>query len=480
MEDRKEKIGNQTLPEALGAYALCDAARFHMPGHKGRGMGGFWRDDLIRWDVTELSGTDNLHHPTQAIRDAERHMAKVYGARASFLVVNGSTAAVQAMILSLGEGEKLLLSRDAHKCAINGAILRGIDVAYLLPAFDETSGLWGMVTPELLESALKRTGATAALITSPNYYGFCADVAGLAQVAHAYGALLLVDGAHGAHFPFSEALPTPLGGYADLFAHSQHKTMDALTQAASLHVGTCRIKPETVRRSLAMIETSSPSYLLMSSLDWSLYMGQRQDWGAQVRRIDALRKRIGALEGIALLPEHIGAGVAQRDRTRLVLNVTGRGLSGYDAQARLERAGVFVEMADRKRLVLITSPEDDPEWYERLVCALGALPQEESRPATAGEAVPAGIYAGYDNPVERVLPLREAAFARTEQVQLTQSAGRVAAAPVGVYPPGIALAMPGERLTDATVVFLSAEARSGASLFGVTDGCVTVVKDGEG
>lgn len=474
MEDRKEKIGRPTLPEALGAYTQKGAARFHMPGHKGRGMGGFWRGELVGWDVTELSCTDNLHAPEQAIAESQRRMAQAYGAEASFLVVNGSTAAVQAMIFALADTDKLLLCRDAHKCAVYGAALRGIEVEYLLPAYHAPLGLWGMVTPEALDRALTDTHATAVLITSPNYYGLCADVAALSRVAHAHGALLLVDGAHGAHFPFSDALPTPLGGYADVWAHSQHKTMNALTQAASLHVGACRVAPATLQRMLALVETTSPSYLLMSSLDWSVYMAARQDWSGQVRRVDALRGKIATIDGVALLPEEIGAGVCERDRTRLVLDVTGRGITGYEAQARLEACGVYLEMADRERLVLITSPEDDAEWYDRLLLALSMLPSG-TRKARRGQD--ADALAVYTRLPERRYALHEAVFADWERVPLARAAGRVAVEPVGVYPPGIALTMPGEVLSAETARFLLEEQADGAALFGVRDGAVTLVKE---
>jgi arginine/lysine/ornithine decarboxylase len=210
MEDRPE-IKWKTLQEALGAYEREDCARFHMPGHKGRGMAGFWRDELIGWDVTELSGTDNLHAPTGPIASAQRDLAKAYGAKASFFVVNGSTNAVQAMIFALPPGEKLLLARDCHRCAVSGAALRGIETAFLLPRYDNEQRLPGMVAPEDLERELKRTHATAALITSPNAYGLCADVEGLARAAHRQNALLLLDAAHGAPFPFSDALPPGAG-----------------------------------------------------------------------------------------------------------------------------------------------------------------------------------------------------------------------------------------------------------------------------
>ena len=203
--ENRRKTEGETLQEALGTYEREDCARFHMPGHKGRGLAGFWRDELAKWDVTEISVTDNLHAPHGAILTAEREMAKAYGAKASFYVVNGSTNAVQAMIFALSQDDKLLLSRDCHRSAVSGAALRGIETETILPRFDEETKLLGMVTPEDLERELERTKATAVLVTSPNAYGLCADVEGLAKAAHRHGALLLVDGAHGAHFRFGRA-----------------------------------------------------------------------------------------------------------------------------------------------------------------------------------------------------------------------------------------------------------------------------------
>ncbi|MEG1524307.1 MAG: aminotransferase class V-fold PLP-dependent enzyme [Clostridia bacterium] len=472
MEDRK-KIEGRTLPEALGAYARKNAARFHMPGHKGRGMSGFWRSDLIEWDVTELSNTDNLHHPTQAIACAQNHMAVTYGAKASYFVVNGSTAAVQAMILSLSSDDRLLLSRDAHKSAAAGVVLSGIAIDYLFPDYNDSLELYGFITPEALDSALTETGATAVLITSPNYYGLCADIPALSKIAHAHDALLLVDGAHGAHFPFSESLPTGLSGYADLWAHSQHKTMDALTQAASLHLGECRISPEQVQRVLTLLETSSPSYLLMTSLDWSVYMGTRQDWTGQVRRMNALRKRICEIDGMALLPDWIGAGVAERDSTRLVIDVTGRGLTGFTAAALLEKQNIFIEMADARRLVLITSPEDDPVWYNQLLEALDELPRHRALPRTAAEIRRKHEILS-DMPTRRLSP-REAVLHKLAYVPIGQAAGRVVGESIGAYPPGISLVMPGEELTERMIQYLLEEERVGATLFGVRNGGVFVV-----
>ena len=469
--DEHKTINQDSLQEALGAYEREDCARFHMPGHKGRGLAGFWREELPLWDVTELSCTDNLHAPQGAIANAQRNMAKAYGAKASFFVVNGATNAVQAMIFALEERDTLLLARDCHRCAVNGAALKGIDTHYICPRYDEARGLLGMVTPEDLDDALARTHASAALVTSPNVYGFCADVQGLAEAAHRHGALLLVDGAHGAHYPFSDALPQALGGIADLFAHSQHKTMDALTQAASLHLGECRVSEERVRRALALTETSSPSYLLMASLDWSVFMARRRDWTGQVQRIKTLEERVEALGGYSVFHDPVGIGVYERDRTRLVIDVTQRGYTGYEAQTILETNGVMIEMADARRLVLITTPSDDPVWYERLTASLNGLPKR--KPAAIR---PKGEGIRFAGNVQRA-SIREAAFAETEEIPLRQALGRIASEPVGLYPPGLALVMPGETFDGRAIDYLLDQTQSGGQLFGVREGRVFVKKE---
>lgn len=461
----------ETLQETLGAYEREHPARFHMPGHKGKGLSGFWRDELQEWDVTELSNTDNLHAPSGAIALAQDTMARAYGAKASFFVVNGGTNAVQAMILALNNQDKLLLARDCHRSAISGAALRGIETCYISPQYDEARGLLGMVAPEDLDAALEQTRATAALITTPNAYGLCADIAGLSAAAHKHGALLLIDGAHGAHYPFSNALPRGLGGYADVFVHSQHKTMDALTQAASLHLGDCRITAEQLRRALAMTETTSPSYLLMASLDWSVYMANRRDWTGQVARCERLARRIESIEGLTMFHDPIGIGVYERDKTRLIIDVTGRGYTGYEAQAILEENGIFLEMADMRRLVLITTPNDEPDWYEKLLTALQQMPLRAARAtATSGEAV-------RFSQNEQRMRIRDAVFSDIETVLLNEAKGRVAAETFGIYPPGIALVMPGEVIGQRAIDYLLAQECAGGALFGVYDGRVFVVSE---
>lgn len=456
------------LPHVLGEYAESGCARYHMPGHKGRGMGAFLPCEAARWDVTELAMTDNLHEPTGCIQETQRMVAEAYGARASFLLVNGSTAAVQAMLLSLDPSDRLLLYRDCHRSALAGAALSGVDTMLETPGYDGATGLLALPTAGELSAALARTGATAVLVTSPNAYGYCADLAALSEAAHAHGALLLVDAAHGAHFAFSDRLPPCPAGAADLWGHSQHKTLCALTQAATLHLGACRIAPERVQRALSLLQTTSPSYLLMSSIDWSVFMATREDWAKHIDRCEALRRQIDGIAGLSAEPA-LPRGAVDYDKTRIVIDVSDRNITGFEADAALQHSGVFVEMADDRRLVLITSPADDPAWDEKLLSALAALPYGH----VPRRAVPAWRSA----PSARRMSIREASLRRTERVALPHAVGRTAGEAIGLYPPGIALLSPGEEIRQEQIDELLLQQRAGAVLFGVHGGYIAAVSE---
>ena len=358
----RQRIYGRTLPEALGEYTRRDPARFHMPGHKGQDIP--YGNRLTGWDVTELDGTDNLANPAGVIAVTEGAYRDAYGARASMLLVGGSTAGLLTMSLALGRGRRVLLGRDSHKSALAALALADHDARFLLPEVNPTEGLAGMLTPRQVEEALQAQPADAVLLTSPNYYGFCADVEGIANVAHAYGALLLVDGAHGAHFPFSPQLPDFPAKKVDLWCVSVHKTMAAFTQSAVLHVGKhCPMDPERVRRMRNMVQTTSPSYLLMSSLDRALYVATKMGYQRHMDRVEALRDRIGRINGLRVLDrDSLGYGAVDMDPTRVVIDVTERGIDGPAAYESLVNSGIVCEMCDAYRVVLITTPQDPVEW----------------------------------------------------------------------------------------------------------------------
>lgn len=464
----RERRYGRTLPEALGEYTRRDPARFHMPGHKGQDIP--YGNRLTGWDVTELDGTDNLANPAGVISVTEGAYRDAYGARASMLLVGGSTSGLLTMSLALGRGRRVLLGRDSHKSALAALALADHDARFLLPEVNPTEGLAGMLTPRQVEEALQAQPADAVLLTSPNYYGFCADVEGIADVAHAYGALLLVDAAHGAHFPFSPELPEFPAKKVDLWCVSVHKTMAAFTQSAVLHVGKhCPMDPERVRRMRNMVQTTSPSYLLMSSLDRALYVATKIGYQRHMERVEALRARIGRINGLRVLDrDSLGYGAVDMDLTRVVIDVTERGIDGPQAYECLVNSGIVCEMCDAYRVVLITTPQDPDEWYDRLIDGLTHLPYGMSRLHKEPPYIAMG---------RQVCSLGEAMLGPTERIPLAGAVGRVAAVAAGVYPPGLACLVPGEEIQGDAAAYLLQQQAKGFALFGVEEGRISCIKE---
>ncbi len=462
-------VTDHRLTDALEAYAAANPVRFHMPGHKGV---------LSPLDVTELPGLDDLSHPQGVIAGIEARYQKACGSKASFLSVNGSTACVLAMFLALGEGKRVLLARDCHRSAVNGIALAGHTLTSLFPPYDATNRLSGMITAEQVDAALTASPADAVFITSPNYLGLCADVGAIANTVHRHGALLLVDGAHGAHFPFCDALPHFPAEQVDLWCGSIHKALPALTQCAVVHLGQrCLLPCEQVRKCLNLVQTSSPSYLLMASLEQALTQAQAWDWNAHLNRLLAVRANIRAMEGFSLLGDKPMPGVFAFDPCRLTIDVSGRGISGQTANQVLTDAGIYCEMADLYRIVLITTPIDSPQWYERLLFALSRLPRDSFSPPEWIDFPQGEPHSAFPFTASKpALSPRCALLAPSEPVPLSRTAFRVAAVAAGAYPPGVALFFPGEYISPEAAEWLMALCAQGFGLFGVENGCISCVK----
>ena len=411
--------------------------RFHMPGHKGR------LDDIpAAFDMTELMDTDDLYAPQGGIAAAERLLAEAAGAGASILVPGGSTAGILAMILAfVPPGGKLLMGRDAHHAAQSACVLAGVEPVLLPPEAD-------------VAAAAQTTPCDAVLVTRPNYFGHVPSL----PRAHVP---VLVDAAHGAHFSWWESPPSAMRAGADCAVESAHKTLGALTGGAWLHVRDAAMEAR-LRRMLRMVMTSSPSFLILRSLDdaraWMDAHG-REALKRLVERCEKARARIRAL---GLGCENPG------DPTRLYVRTDAIGLSGFDALAQLRALGVDMEMADARGVVAICTVYDRAEDFERLIAALARL-----QPGAGVAAFPTPAYG------ERAMSARAAALGKTHFVPLEEAAGEIAARAVGAYPPGCAIAAPGERFTGACVNFLLAARALGATLFGVENGRVEAVNKGE-
>lgn len=451
------------IASALAQYEAGQYARFHMPGHKGRGVEGV---DFAAWDVTELSGLDNLLCPEDLLKNAQREAAEAFGAAETFFCTAGSTAGNLAMLLSLPEGSKVLVQRNCHRSVLSGLALGGHEPVWLWP--DYKDGVYGVLSEQTVKRALDaHPDAAAVLITHPDYLGRCCDGEAIAAHCRAHGALLLADEAHGAHFPFSRALPKSASHFADLWVQSAHKTLCCPNQGSYLHMAKSE-KPrmpskERVARALFFVHTTSPSYPLLASLDSAWRAARSQDWTKQVERVEALRQQLPA----GIEDAGWGAAVADSDRSRLVLDVSKRGISGFFAEEFLRSRRISLEMADARRIVAITSPVDPEEWLLRLKEALYELPEGTGAP----QAEPR-----FEGAAKQVLSIRKAMFSDAESVPLARAAGRIAAGAVGLYPPGSAVVAPGELFTEEAVGFLLLQEEKGASLFGLREGCAAVCR----
>ena len=448
------------IRKMLEEYAALGLLRMHMPGHKGR---------LDAYDVTEVEGTDSLYEPTQGIREAELAAARSWGARASFLLVNGSTAGIQAMVLwARQQGRALVLPRNCHISAVHACALASVQPHWLEPPWSRAQQTFGWSHESAVE-ALGSVPNPAILAVYPNYFGCCADLAALAEACA--DTIVLTDEAHGAHFAFSDRLPVDAGAFSALWVAGAHKTLPAPTQTAFLHCG-ARVNPNDVKRILRAFTTTSPSYKLMAGLDdGRLWMETNPAPLAQtIAHCGRLRDAVNAIAGLHCWgPQDILAqGYAALDPTRITVDVRGLRMTGWQAQDKLRTLGVQAEMADLLRVVFIVTAMDGDRELETLLSALKRLAEQRGNDTPAGlDALPA--------PGPAAMTLREAWLAQAVDVPMEKAIGRVAVEPFGAYPPGIALCMPGERITAEAIGAAKLAQEAGGSLFGLRDGYISVV-----
>lgn len=483
---------NTPIYNYLRSYAEEKLNIFHMPGHKlGRGVPHELAQDLLQLDVTEVEGTDNLHDPQGIIKAAQIRAAMAFGADSTFFLVNGSTCGVQAAIMSVcTRGQKLIVGRDSHRSVASGLILSGAEPAYVYPEFNEEFSIPGEITPESIENALRvNPDAAAVLITRPNYYGICCNLEKISSIVHAWGKILIVDEAHGAHLAFSDRLPqSALSAGADICIQSAHKTLPAVTQGAYLHVKGNRPDIDKLSFNLAMLQSSSPSYIIMSYLDIAREIMEREGRERLETLIDINAafgeelKKDGTYK--VLQSGNVGINSVQ-DPTRLVISVKGLGISGYSAEKLLrQRLGTQVEMADFENIVFITTVADNQESMNKLLEALKELRSMKGlgyheRQQSVSTEIRA-IIREYNNKLvsgSQELPPWKAYSLEKEGIRLDSSVGRICADIVTPYPPGIPVLYPGEIISSLTVEYIRDIISAGGKVSGMgADGSIGVVR----
>ena len=429
-----QKISTPIL-DFVNGYASSGMSRFHMPGHKGHAP--FGDAGLYALDTTELNCTDNLYQPAGAIAEAQALYAKAAGAGASLFLHNGSTAGIQAMLqLWAREGEMVILPRNAHLCAVNACILGGLRIHWI-PCQSTADGYCYVQEAQVLQSLDDCPGAKALLLVRPDFYGGCIPLQHIAQKCHSLGIRLVVDEAHGAHLPWMGE-PGSAGSYgADAWTQSVHKTLPGLTGSAVLHLRSLEDAPAALRL-LRRTQTSSPSFLLLKSIDdareWMETEGAKR-LSALLPAAAAWRKQLrvaGCLDSHSLWRE---TGYSF-DPTRLVV---GAPQGGWPLQKALEASGIDVEMADSRRVVFYATAMDGTAQLDCWLSALKAVRQpscpapDSLLPLTALPPAP--------------LTVRQAAMSACRLLSVRQAVGKTAACSAGLYPPGIPLVVPGEIVT---------------------------------
>ncbi|MBJ7336979.1 aminotransferase class I/II-fold pyridoxal phosphate-dependent enzyme [Mycolicibacterium sp.] len=479
--------GAAPLFDSLRRFVERGQAPFYSPGHKGgRTLDPWFREHLADVDLNNLPDTDTLHCPDGPIADAEALIADAWGVGQSFILVQGSTSGNIAVALSaLRPGEPVLVARNAHKSVLAGLVQVGARPIWLEPRWDETFGVAHGVDADVVRHAFRDSGAKALWVLHPTYYGTTGDIAALAELCRGHDAKLLVDGAHSPHFAFHPDLPSPgetSGAAATV--QSVHKILSGLSQAAVLHVDPTVLDPATVRRGLQLIQTTSPHFAIMASIDLArreMMTNGRELLDATLDRARRAADRLAAIGGLSVLrPEHLagaGTGLHQLDETKLLIGTTGLDLDVRDIVKRLNDVhGVQPELSGAGHVLCITTIGNTEADMDRLVAGFAEVAEVAGiRPAGRATALVADLLAVRP---ETVLNPREAFFAARESVSLARAAGRIAAEAITPYPPGIPLVMPGERLDDDVLGLLAALKAAGnpISASDPTMGVVTVVR----
>lgn len=467
--------------EALASYGFRDPTRFHVPGHKGgAGADAALRNTIgeraLLVDIPKDTRGIDMPPPVPAPFDlAERLAADLYGSARTWFLHNGSTQGNHSLCLALAPpGTTVVAQRNSHGSIVDGLVLSGGVPRWVAPEHETELAMATGVTPETLDAALaSASGARAAFVVSPTYYGMAADVQGLAAVAHARDAALVVDQAWGPHFGFHPGVPpAALHEGADAVVSSTHKIVGSLTQSAMLHVAhDGRIDPDRVARTVRLTSSTSPSSLLLASLDSArrqLAIHGRDLLGRTLDAAARAREAIAAIEGCRVVGEELVGrpGIAGHDPMRIVIDVRGTGRSGYEVSDALRRGSdVHVELATHATIVLVLGISQPVASLDRFAHDLAAELDEIRRP---GDVAAVLQPSAATNPDVVVAP-RDAFLGEGEVLDVDAAIGRVSAEAIAGYPPGIPALLPGERITAEVVAYLRELAGSGARLHGASD-----------
>ena len=471
-----EPLNQERAPiyEALEKFGKMRVVPFDVPGHKrGRGNPELTRllgERCVSMDVNSMKPLDNLCHPVSVIREAEMLAAQAFGAAHAFLMVGGTTSAVQSMILTVTKrGEKIILPRNVHRSVMGAMVLCGAVPVYVNPECDHRLGIpLGMSVEAVKRAVEENPDAKAILVNNPTYYGICSDLKSIVEIAHSHGMLCLADEAHGTHFYFSDELPiSAMAAGADMAAVSMHKSGGSLTQSSLLLVGPA-MHEGYVRQIINLTQTTSGSYLLLSSLDISrrnLALRGEEAFKRVAGLARYARKEINIIGGYYAYGRELinGDSVFDFDETKLSVNTLEVGLAGIEVYDLLrDEYDIQIEFGDLGNILAYLSIGDRSRDIERLVSALAEIRRRF-------EKDPAGLMKQeYIDPEVAVSP-QDAFYADKESLPIMETDGRICSEFVMCYPPGIPILAPGERITKDILDYIQYAKEKGCSMTGPED-----------
>ena len=470
----KEIHSKAPIYEALVKYKKARIVPFDVPGHKqGKGnpmLKEFLGEKCLSVDVNSMKPLDNLCHPVSVIKEAEELAADAFNAKNAFLIVNGTTASVQAMVMSVcKKGDKIIMPRNVHRSAINALVISGAVPVYINPGVNKKLGIpLGMSVEDVKKAIEENKDAKAVLINNPTYYGICSNLKEITRIAHENNMYVLVDEAHGTHFYFGDNMPeTAMSVGADMAAVSMHKTGGSLTQSSFLLLN-CDIKPGYVRQIINLTQTTSGSYLLMASLDLArrdLMLNGKEIFKKVMSMAEYARTEINKIGGYYAFSSELidGDEVFDFDRTKLSIFTRDIGLAGIEVYDILrDEYGIQIEFGDIANILAIISVGDRELTIERLISALYEIKRLHMKDK-------GGMFDHeYINP-KVILTPQEAFYSEKLSIPMNESSGKICAEFVMCYPPGIPILAPGEKITREILEYINYAKEKGCFLTGTED-----------
>ncbi|TDL35185.1 aminotransferase class I/II-fold pyridoxal phosphate-dependent enzyme [Jeotgalibacillus sp. S-D1] len=481
--DVKRPNGNLTqkdtpLFSGLKRHSEKNPVQFHIPGHKkGTGMDPEFRefigDNVLSIDLINIAPLDDLHQPKTLIKDAQDLAAKAFGADFTFFSVQGTSGAIMTMVMSVcGPGDKIIVPRNVHKSVMSAIVFCGAVPIFIHPEVDRKLGISHGITPDSVSNALNQhPDAKGVLVINPTYFGVAADLKSIVEISHSYNVPVLVDEAHGVHIHFHDGLPaSAMQAGADMAATSVHKLGGSMTQSSVLNMKEGLVSAKRVQTILSMLTTTSTSYPLLASLDVARKRLATEGKALIQQTIDLaefIRYELKSIEQLTCIGAEILGTKAtfDYDPTKIIISVKELGITGYQAEKWLrEKFNIEVELSDLYNILCIITPGDTEKEADILITAMKSLSQAFKHEA---DFVPPSVMLP-SIPLLAITP-RDAFYAETELLPIDETAGRVCAEFIMVYPPGIPIFIPGEIITEENLSYIHENIEAGLPVQGPED-----------